>query len=484
MILHNGGPIQSLNELVFFPFDQHSLPLQTGLQLKLIPHKTPCGQTKIVLSPGPPGSPDSLKTVYYGTVQRVGSELWMWYLGQSDDPEWFERVCLATSTDGYHWEKPDLGLVEYRGSRHNNLVDLNQGSHQVQTCVVFHDTDETDESRRFKMAFECNLYNRKFAVAFSPDGLHWHEAEGNPKGYNLEMSGGTKLAGVYYLTGQGKNHPPPLRKLLTYMSYDFENWSDGYCIGLDRGDAHTNAWDNVSGPQVHLGAALWNRGNVVVGMYGMWNGHPSGDRRLTVMHLGMAVTIDGLHYKEPIPGFPMVSAAEDGWTVLPGGFPTVNHFPALIQGQGFENIGDETLFWYAPWPEQVSDGIRVANWERDRLGAFHGFGDHTQPHHTISAPIDLQGDPAMLSVNVSGLGEYGTLQVTVLTEDLRPIPNYTAQVCNPINNGLQQAVTWGNRDAIQGVPEKVRLQFHLSGARPEDVHLYAAYLSTASKITL
>ena len=37
-----------------------------------------------------------------------------------------------------------------------------------------------------------------------------------------------------------------------------------------------------------------------------------------------------------------------------------------MQGQGFENVGDETLFWYAQWSEQKSDGMRLAVWPRAR----------------------------------------------------------------------------------------------------------------------
>jgi hypothetical protein len=29
-----------------------------------------------------------------------------------------------------------------RGNRHNNLVDLNQGLHHVQSCVAFHDPED------------------------------------------------------------------------------------------------------------------------------------------------------------------------------------------------------------------------------------------------------------------------------------------------------------------------------------------------------
>jgi hypothetical protein len=32
------------------------------------------------------------------------------------------RLCYAESRDGLHWEKPDLGIVEYNGSRENNII--------------------------------------------------------------------------------------------------------------------------------------------------------------------------------------------------------------------------------------------------------------------------------------------------------------------------------------------------------------------------
>ena len=35
------------------------------------------------------------------------------------DREW---TCYAESTDGIHWEKPDLGLYEVMGTKKNNVV--------------------------------------------------------------------------------------------------------------------------------------------------------------------------------------------------------------------------------------------------------------------------------------------------------------------------------------------------------------------------
>jgi len=202
--------------------------------------------------------------------------------------------------------------------------------------------------------------------------------------------------------------------LETRASYDFEHWTKSTCLGLRRDNLPPRpmTYNFHAGEQVHLGAALWNRENVIIGFYGQWHGHPSHDRRLLTMDLGLVVSNDALHYREPIPDFRIVPAAEDSWRLIPFGDTTV-HFPALIQGQGFENIGDETLFWYAPWPEHDSDGVRVASWMRDRLGYFQSFLGPEQNSHFISAPIDLEDKPARIYMNIDGLSEYSQIVLRV-----------------------------------------------------------------------
>src|SRR5690606_8878026 len=141
--------------------------------------------------------------------------------------------------------------------------------------------------------------------------------------------------------------------------------------------------------------------------YGMWNGHPSNDRRLITMDLGLAVSNDALHYREPVADYPIVAAEEDGWMKASRGHHSYVDFPALVQGQGFENVADETLFWYAPWPEHSSDGVRVASWPRDRLGYFRPTDDgrlrRRGGSHVVSAAIDLEGKAAQLALNLDGI---------------------------------------------------------------------------------
>ena len=76
----------------------------------------------------------------------------MWYLGQGPDEHWHQHFCLAKSKDGRIWEKPDLGLVEYHDNKHNNLVHMGEDLN-VQACVIFHEPNEQNPDKRFKMAF-------------------------------------------------------------------------------------------------------------------------------------------------------------------------------------------------------------------------------------------------------------------------------------------------------------------------------------------
>ena len=49
-----------------------------------------------------------------------------------------QYLCLATSKDGITWEKPSLGLVDFRGSKDNNIVAYENG-HAFPACFTFLD---------------------------------------------------------------------------------------------------------------------------------------------------------------------------------------------------------------------------------------------------------------------------------------------------------------------------------------------------------
>ena len=464
-----------LTDAVLFGFDDRAFPFRDQAEVRLTMGQRPV----TVLSHGPPGSPDEV-LLYYGSVIRIGETFHMWYTGNhrplANHIGYELRdcfLCYATSKDGVHWERPELNLVEHNGSKQNNICELAEPT-LWSTAAVLHDPEDPDPKRRFKIAYEARLEGiNRFCVAFSPDGYRWTRSKRNPVGPFLEMAGIAKFRGLYYVNGQAafsSHGQAKVRRLATFVSDDFEYWSPCSALGLDRSSDLTGPSADDSANQqeeVHLGAALWNRGNVLLGIYGQWHGHPSGDRRWVVMDLGLALSHDALHFHEPIAGFRIIPAREQ-----PEGAKGIG--PSLMQGQGMENFGDRTLYWYAPWRGTENSGVRMVSWPRDRIGMLRPF--LPQSPRAISCPIQLLKGRAAVSVNASGLGQYTRLRVGLLTEGFRPIPGQSEGDAAVIgDSGLEIPVRWKGGNSLPHGTCRIEIRFE--GVRPEDGALHAVYVT-------
>lgn len=109
----------------------------------------------------------------YGTVLWDGGKLKMWYSGIGRGSA---DVSYAESKDGIHWTKPDLGIVEYEGSKKNNIVGPNGVCHIPSVIKV---PNPSSPDRQWAMyGFGYDRSDSKWgkggpAVAYSSDGLHW-----------------------------------------------------------------------------------------------------------------------------------------------------------------------------------------------------------------------------------------------------------------------------------------------------------------------
>ena len=90
----------------------------------------------------------------YNTVLREADgrfRLWYDALMEGGLPrEGARRRCYAESNDGVHWEKPNLGLVPFRGSMGNNIVAPPLERQSQQGATVFRD-EQASPSERYKL---------------------------------------------------------------------------------------------------------------------------------------------------------------------------------------------------------------------------------------------------------------------------------------------------------------------------------------------
>ncbi|MCX8092054.1 MAG: hypothetical protein N3I86_14165, partial [Verrucomicrobiae bacterium] len=106
----------------------------------------------------------------YCSVLWVDGVYHLWYPADAG-------ICYARSTNGIHWEKPNLGLAEFNGSRDNNIV-VGRGAggveHVSSEGMVFYDpTAPADE--RFRYAVRISDEYKHTVVFSSPDGVRWRK---------------------------------------------------------------------------------------------------------------------------------------------------------------------------------------------------------------------------------------------------------------------------------------------------------------------
>jgi len=497
---------------VFFAFDDHAIPWRDNLQVTLVEaDKHP---ENPVLRRGPAGSADHGHAILYGSVIRIDGKFRMWYLGMVERelksgqaPGWWRPMCYAESEDGVRWTKPDLGLVELNGSTRNNICLIESEPQSLSRVndflTVLYEPHDSDPSRRYKAAFIAHMPFEEvrggrskigpdehrwgsFVSATSADGLRWRVPSDRPVnsgGERFEVSGLYRFGRFYYATGQlispwtwlpdGRDVG---RAMLAYRSPDFVSWSRAKALAFVRPGQTTQP--ALTGQQTHMGAGIWNRGNVLVGLYGMWQDgpkeRPKGASHLfgTRIDLGLVVSNDGIHFREPVPEFKVIARGEEGeWDSI-----------ALLQGHAFANVEDKTYLWYSHWDCEGAfrgQDIGLATLRRDGFG-YLSLHHADSPGHCVTTTVPASPQGARVYVNVEGVSPDRPLIVELLDELDRPLPGYSgaasAKVAAP---GVHQEVVWPVAQAPDGPRDRefsVRAAFPPSG----DVRLYAIYVDTST----
>ena len=495
-------------DTVLFAFDDHGIPWHHNLKLTLVQAgKHPANP---VLRRGPKGAPDHGHAVLYGTVLKDGDKFRMWYLGMHETelqagqaPGWWRPMCYAESADGVTWTKPELGLVEFNGIKQNNIC-LIEGEVHSMTRVndflsILHEPHDPDPARRYKAAYIAHMpyddirggmskvgekESRVGAIicATSADGLRWKvvgDRPANAGGERFEVSGLYRHGNFYYITGQlispwawRPDGSEIGRAMLTYRSPDFVSWSSAKALSFARPGQLTNP--PQPGQQTHMGAGLWNRGNVLVGLYGMWQDAPTAPPPgKTLLHgmridLGLVLSNDGIHFREPVPGFRVIPRGKDGeWDSI-----------SLLQGHAFADVGEQTYIWYSHWDSEDqfrSMDIGLATIRRDGFG-YLSRQDADAPGHCVTATLPASAAGRQVWVNVEGASDAHPLTVELLDGRDRPLPGYSgADAAKVTAPGTRRLVEWPARPDHRGPRDgefAVRLTFPQSG----DVRLYAVYV--------
>lgn len=414
----------------------------------------------------------------------------MWYMAG-----WMKTIAYATSTNGIHWERPTLDVVEG-----TNAVLEDMG--HTDNTLVWLDQSATEADERFKMFAYHKGPRRRMEVRTSADGVHWQ-----------------KQKVVYY-----KYHPLGDPAQLHYSSLDGVNWSsdavisrlddcttffynpfrDVWVYSIRSGNIVAHRARHYREHSGFVDGAIWTDDDIV-----FWTGADELDEPdPEIGHPTQLYNLDAVAYESVMLGLFAVFRGPDNQTAFEQGVPKVNELSVGFSRDGFHwdrpdrrpfiagsrqpgawnrayvrsaggcclVVDDELRFYFSTFSGVSPDGrgdpyaggsTGLAVLRRDGFASM----DATEGRRTLTTrPVTFKGRYLFVNANAAS----GSLEVELLDRSGNVIEPFTRAGCKPITmDSTTQDVTWSaGSDLSAFAGEPVRFRFHVSGGS-----LYAFWVS-------
>ncbi|MCX6624338.1 MAG: hypothetical protein NTY38_25405 [Acidobacteria bacterium] len=420
------------------------------------------------LTPGPvirPDRPtDGVTMGGYCTLLKDGGKYRLWYESylplHGKDEE--ANICYAESDNGFDWKKPAAGIIEYGGSKNNNLV-YSRGH----GASIFIDPTARP-AERYKMLHLDRVplqeHNGKQWEAFlfgavSPDGIHWTRL---PEPIIKHTSDTQSVA----------EYDPVKRRYVAYLRGWEPQTDAGYggrrIVVRTESPEFGNFPDPV--PVLSMGPQDPPDADIYTNAFQRWPGasraylmtpaiyHRASDR----VDLQLAVSHDGVRWQFPQPE-PFLANGEAG-SGYEGSMYAGRGTVALGNGNwafpvsGYQNTHN---MYFHPTPERPSQGgVWLASLREDGYMAVEAGTEG----EFWTQPASFTGSRLLL--NCWGL--LGSRVRVEFTDRFgKPLPGFSLAECDGLaGEHLWSPVSWlGKSDvsALSGQP--LRVHFHLNRVR-------------------
>lgn len=391
----------------------------------------------------------------------------MWY-----EAGWLYRMALATSSDGLHWEKPNI----YNGTNElKSLSDLVQNS-----CAVVLDYDAPD-SERYKMFHrqpndQANALGGSGYSMVSADGITWTKrTRTGPCGDRSTMFYNPfRKKWVYSLRNIGALGFNQMRVRFYHEHSDFlqgANWSSANSVFWCRADKY-----DPKDPVINIEPELYNvqavaYESIMLGLHQILLDSneackKAGRPKVTV--LKTAFSRDGFHWSRP-DREPFIDAARSPGTWDKGYIQSVGGLCSVMK--------DQLWFWYIGFKGQEDRPGHSASMHSDfatglaylRRDGFCSMSTTTNGELT-TRPVKFSGKHLFVNVDCPE----GKLKVEVMDKNYNVIPGFGAEQCLAVTeDSTIKMISWnGGNDLSSLANKEIRFRFVL-----EKGDLYAFWVS-------
>lgn len=361
---------------------------------------------------------------------RDSGKLRVWYAAWGKQVGKPTYMCVADSEDGRHWDRPSLGLVEFGGSKDNNI--LREG----RMFRVLYDPRDPDASRRYKAI----IRDDGFLAGFSADGLRWKT--GAPvlrKAFDATSVHWDPVGQKWIASCKVWRDEKRVRGYAE--SKDFVHWSDiEFMLAADERDR--------PGDQLYS-MSITRYESLYLGLLKVYD--TAADR----CSVQLAFSRDARHWQRPSRMALLANSPGKGdWdygNIDPAGDPI--------------RMGDELWFFYSgrstlhnQVPNDGAMGVATL-----RLDGFVSVGGPGQVGTLTTRPLVLRGKSLFVNANA----KRGCLRVEVLAAESGSGPGAIASFsrgnCRALTgDGVRQELRWNASSDLGTFRQKpVRLRFYL-----------------------
>ena len=371
----------------------------------------------------------------------------VWYQVYKKFPANGERstlLCYATSTDGVHWRKPTLGLLEYDSSKANNIVFLGDGS-ELDSASVLLDPHPTEQSR-YRM-YWYDAAHDGIRAAVSPDGIRWKPIEG------VVVKSGDRSTVTYdhrrkrfsIITRQPASRIP--RTCVLWESEDGLNFSlVGEIAAVDADDAkRTDLYGMIAFPYEGM----------QIGFLEMFYDRPLRKLNTQLMYCHTGHTWERACDRQTFLDWGPPGSWDQAW-VTPSHNPPIRVGDKLYifyQGRSTLHYGEK------PYGHIGSIGLAYL-----RVDGFVSLDSIWKEGTVTTAPLLLEGQ----SLHVNTEARPGTVFVEVTNLDGEPFSGFTRDDCQPLHgiDSINSEIKWRSGHSLAELAgQPVRLRFYVQGAK-------------------
>jgi hypothetical protein len=415
-------------------------------------------------------------------------------------------MLYFTSTDGVHWDKPDLGVAEISGRRDHNIIFTSDmvsatdpvGSRGKKGFVVsgapmtpqgkkafFWSVNKHPNPRNASETFVAVAivqdHRRGAHIVTSPDGIHWSCANTPFWQTPNDVSSKGDDCLMHLMYDQAKQKWALYRRIIPefsermiadesdrerqavdryYRSYayaesdDLREWKNHqFLLSMDADDP---------GDTELYQFACHKYGKIYVGyMSVFYLRHPQ------AVNVHLATSRDGLHFSRVCRGEPFIPSGRLGYY----------DYMAMACSQPEPIVVDDTIYIYytaANFPHNVDAtsqapgvlkcGAALATLKRDRFASLETSNFHSGPCRVVTKPFTVLHPKLFLN---AATWMKGSIRVEALTRDWQPIPGFTDPEARGIQgDALDHPVRWRDHsDVSKLIGKEIRLKFHLTRAR-------------------